>query len=228
MTRRAIARSLPNVVAIPVVGFDANKTLERKQVSQPRNWLQENSTKKLLCWDRRRTDSIQGPRSETSPNGRWMFLHPQTVPVRALHILWCVVSNLLGIKKIYTKDHPQTPLTKMRTTITLGIVALIYLSSLLLADAKKTSFAPLTFQPRSRHCLVTQNCLSYPLTTVEVLRGGASKKTTDEVDDDDNDKGEEQYYDEDSDIEVSGGMTFGTNFFQTSEYSWQFCDCSRM
>lgn len=85
-------------------------------------------------------------------------------------------------------------------TITLGIVTTC-ISLLLVLEAveAKSYFSPksLAFQPRSRYCLVAQECPT-PYLALEVLRGGASKKTTEEETDDETDEEEE-----DSDIEVS-------------------------
>lgn len=65
----------------------------------------------------------------------------------------------------------------------------------------KSYFYPrnLAFQPRSRYCLVAQDCPT-TLPAAEVLRGGAAKKTTEEDEEIDSD---EECDDEDSDSEVS-------------------------
>ncbi|KAL3943577.1 MAG: hypothetical protein SGBAC_002358 [Bacillariaceae sp.] len=83
-------------------------------------------------------------------------------------------------------------------TITFRI-ATTCISLLLVLEAveAKSYFSPksLAFQPRSRNCLVAQDC-PIPFLALEVLRGGASKKTTEEETDDETDD-----EDEDSDIE---------------------------
>lgn len=85
-------------------------------------------------------------------------------------------------------------------TITLLIV--IYTSLLLVLEAVEAksyfSSRKLAFQPRTRSCLVAQED-PITLTTLEVLRGGATKKTTEE--DEDTDDEDNETDDEEGDVE---------------------------